>query len=141
MTARVLGFGAALVLAAASGLASQVEPVIVLRRGYAETAVANSGRDTIRYAVELLARTVENGAVVLGRRVSARLSPASFRLAPGERQVLRVQLHEAAPTPTLGLAVTMSPNDIGTRTDAAPTETRARLVLVYRLVAKVVLAP
>ena len=116
-------------------LAAQVEPVVELRGGALETVVRNPGPDKWQVTVELLARTISDNRVVLGRAVAARISPASFTLDVGERQVVRVRLREAAPTPTLGLAITMTPVEPAAREDS--TRTAARFTLVIRHVAKV----
>jgi len=119
-------------------LAAQIEPVVTMHGGQTVTRVYNAGTDTLQYDVELLARTVpDSGAILLGRAVAALIAPRSFRLAPGEHQIIRIRLREAAPTPTLGLAITMTPMDALTPDDTGRTGTR--ITLVVRHVAKVLL--
>ena len=121
----------------ATPLCAQVEPVIQMHRGEFTTLVRNGGAEVLRYDVELLARTApDTGAIILGRVVNALISPRSFTLAPGQRQILRVRLREASPTPTLGLSITMTPIDEPTPEDTA---TGVHITIVVRYVAKVLL--
>ena len=120
----------------ATPLHAQFEPVLTMHHGYVETLVVNTAPVRTRYDVALLARTApDTGAIILGRTVTALISPRTFTLAPGERQIVRIRLREVSPTETLGLAILMTPVE-------APADSAGggvRLTLLIRHVAKVLL--
>lgn len=113
---------------------------LILKQGEGVTIVWNSGPDSTRYKIELLARFVlPRDSIVLGRVVLARISPNDFTLAPGERQTVRVRLRETSPTETLGFAVTIFPRTPVLVPVKATTGISARMNVVIRFVGLVTL--
>jgi len=122
----------------------QVPSTLDVRVGrVTSTIVRNpSPVETLTVAIELRERFVAGGTVTVGRRVDALVSPATFVLAPGETQTVRLRLREpVAPGTVLGLVVTFTPTSVDAAAPGSDTVPIARLVLVTRLITKVRVAP
>ncbi len=115
---------------------AQVAAVVTLLQGDAAVPVRNPSREPVTVTVALVRDTAT--ADRIGRPVRALLSPASFTLAPGETQTVRLRLKEPAPPGTLLRAVwTFTPIDGPAPALGSETAAVARLVIVTRFVSKV----
>ena len=132
-----------LLVAIAPPLVAQVAPTIAIVRGAAVTIVRNPSPDPLAVTVELRYRFVNaDRTVTLGYAVRALVSPATFVLAPGERQTVRLRLHESvAPGTVLGFVVTFTPVDADRPAPGSDTAPVARLVVVNRIIGKATVAP
>jgi len=96
-------------------LFAQVAIVVTMTGGQATTLVSNPSRMTQHVTVGLFYGEVKQQAdgvryVELGRAVTALVSPATFALAPGEAQTVRIRLKEVVPAGTvLRLVTTFEP--------------------------------
>ena len=124
-------------------LAQAVAVVLTLSNAQGVTLVSNPSRTTQQISVALFYGEVQTQAdgvkyVKLGREVRAIVAPASFTLAPGEAQTVRLKLREVVPAGTvLRLVTTFEPQHAdGQHNNAAPVTTT--LTMVTRFISKVV---
>lgn len=118
----------------------QVASVLQLVGGEATTQVRNpSNTDSVRVTIELRHALQQGATVTLGSEVRALVAPATFTLAPGETQTVRIRLQESVPSGTvLRQVTTFTPTDVDAPAPGSETTAVARLVTVIRLITKVV---
>ena len=105
--------------------------------GYGVARIHNASADIVDVAVELRHGTVSPEAVTLGDRLDALVSPASFHLAPGETQTVRILVRERLPADSVVRLVTTLTPRVGPSNDDDATAASTRLVLATRLVTRV----
>jgi len=122
-------------LICAGGLSAQVTATTELRNGVGELRVANPTASPLSVELTLFRDATQEGQpVTLGDSVSARISPRTFVLQPGELQVVRLRVHEILkPNELLRLAILFTPREA----EAADSSTGVRLLIRTRLITKV----
>ncbi len=118
----------------------QVASVLQLAGGEATTQVRNpSTTEPVRVTIELRHATQVESKVTLGSEVRALVAPASFTLAPGEAQVVRLRVRETnLPGTVLRLVTTFTPTAAEGPAPGSETTAVARLITVTRLITKVI---
>jgi len=142
--APVLAFLWGLVVGLTVRAHGQVPSTLDVRAGQVTSTIVRnpSPVETLTVAIELRERFVAGGAVTVGRRIDALVSPATFVLAPGETQTVRLRLREPVASGTvLAFVVTFTPTFADAPAPGSDTAPVARLVLVTRLISKVLVAP
>jgi len=127
---------AALLLCAATLLSAQVSAVVELHGRDAELRVRNPTSTALSVSISLYRdATKDGGPVTLGDSVSARISPASFTLQPGNVQTVRIRVREPVESgELLRLATMFTPIE-------ADSTAGMRLRVRTRLITKVQAAP
>jgi P pilus assembly chaperone PapD len=134
----VVALLALLVLALARVATSQVTAVAELRGSVAELFVGNPTAGPLHVTVQVFRdATPAGGAVTLGDPVTALVTPATFTLASGEHQIVRLRVRDTvAPGDLLRVVTVLDPRPPDV---AGPG---ARLTVVTRLITKLkVVAP
>jgi len=131
-------------------LFAQVAIVVTMTGGQATTLVSNPSRMTQHVTVGLFYGEVKQQAdgvryVELGRAVTALVSPATFALAPGEAQTVRIRLKEVISAgTTLRLVTTFTPasnNDSALFNDERPAVATMHITTITRFISKLIVAP
>lgn len=116
----------------------QVASVVALAGGQASTIVRNPAVETLRVGVTLHHATQTGSVVTLDREARALVAPATFVLAPGETQTVRIRMREHVPPgTTLRLRTCFVPEDAAAPAPGSDTAPVARIILQTCVVGKV----